>query len=173
MSLEIVPAPIDEEVLRSYARDALKVLDGNIRLYRRGEKECYRAAAVELRLLLCDTARVHNRVTDISLVLRLRGEVKLHPFAERAGASRDSLSGNNLFDRTRSPLTLAEWLAQVLPQDGSRPPITLRSLIRLVVDQDGGAHVDPKPNSPLRGWPDRDAWIVAVGEYVSETLRIA
>jgi hypothetical protein len=144
-----------ETRLRGYARDALSLLEANLRLYRQGQHPCYRVAALELRLLLCDTTRIHSRMVDISLAGRLWPELRLHrlsPAADRLEFESDPPS----LDRTA-------WLAQPLLSPESSP-LTLRGLIRLVCDRDGGAHVDPRDGSPIPA--QAPGWIVDTGEYI-------
>ncbi len=146
----------DEIPVITYARDALKILATSLELVEQGRTEFYRVAALQLRLLLCDTTRRHNRVVDISLARRLWPGLQLY-----------SLNPQGLFDSSLPPRLLSEWLAQRLPLEGSQS-VTLRALIRRVCDQEGGAHVDLKPQAGLRGVPDVPGWVCKAGV---ETLR--
>ena len=150
-----------ETRLRGYARDALSLLEANLRLYLQGRHPCYRVAALELRLLLCDTTRIHSRMVDISLAGRLWPELRLHRLSPAAYRLE--------FECDPPSLDRVAWLAQSLLLPESSPhnlhdPLTLRGLIRLVCDRDGGAHVDPRDGSPI---PAQAAgWIVDTGDYI-------
>ena len=142
-------------LLQSYLRDSLSILARSVNLARGEMPAFYRVAAVQLRLLLCDTTRRHGDIVNISLLPRLVPRVALHPLGERG------------FDHARAPIPLAEWLEQALPlvetnDHGEQEPLTVRRLIRRVCEQDGGAHVDPRP---AVGLPE--------GEYREWVLRIA
>jgi hypothetical protein len=154
----------------AYTRDALHILEHNLRLYREGASECYRAAAAQLRLLLCDTNRIHERLVDISLVPRLFPD--LHLAALREGPPPSPADPGELnFQPGPGSLSLAEWLAQEIPiPSGGR--ISLRELIRTVCEQDGGAHVDQRPVAWLRGWEERGARIAELGTYILSALEL-
>jgi hypothetical protein len=160
---------MDRSGYLAYARDALDILAENLRLYRSGAPAGYRVAAVQLRLLLCDTNRVHDRVVDIALIPRLFPEMRLDPPQISRGADlpgRIRLS----FPTGPSKLSLQEWLAQEVPVRADRS-IRLRELIRLICEQDGGAHVDPRAAGDLRSWDGRDELIANLGEYVLSVLQ--
>ena len=139
-----------------YARDSLRILGTSLELVKQGRLEFYRVAALQLRLLLCDTTRRHNQVVNISLSKRLWPDLHLHP-----------LNQDGFFDPGRNPVLLSDWLAQRLPLSSGQV-LTLRDLIRRVCDQEGGAHVDLKPESGLPALPDVIDWVCKAG---TETLR--
>ena len=142
-----------------YARDALKILQTSLELVGQGRLEFYRVAALQLRLLLCDTTRRHNQVVDISLVRRLYPQLRLF-----------ALNQEGLFDPRLDPLTLSDWLAQRLLLVAVQA-LTLRALIRRVCDQEGGAHVDLKPEAGLRGVPDVPGWVCKMGVEALRAIR--
>ncbi len=144
-----------------YARDALDILNTSLELVQQGRLEFYRVAALQLRLLLCDTTRRHNRVVDISLAVRLWPEVHLQ-----------ALNQAGFFDPGLDPLPLSEWLAQRLPLPSGQV-LTLRGLIRRVCDQEGGAHVDLKPEAGLPEVPDVPGWMCKAGAEALRALRAA
>ena len=144
--------------LQGYVRDALRLIRGAVEQYHAGVYPSYRLVAAQLRLLLCDTNRVHNRLTDVSLLPRARPRVRLHPL----------LAGRLELDRQAEKLSLKEWLSQPVP---AYPALTLRELIRAVSELDGGAHVDLKPESPLWGFEGRAEAVVKVGEIILEELE--
>ncbi len=135
-----------------YARQAVGILRTCLELMASGRTEFYRVAAVQLRLLLCDTTRQHSQVVDISLAGRLWPELKL-PRLDASGVAGGELA------------RLA-WLEQRLEQG-----ITVRQLIRRVVDQDGGAHVDLKPNAGLPEALDAAEKIARLGMVVAASLE--
>jgi hypothetical protein len=151
-----------------YARDALRILERNLGLYRRGEWECYRVVAAELRLLLCDTNRIHDRLVDISLVPRLFPDLALGSQAVIAAAEAPG-EPRLVFQPAPAALPLQDWLAQELLAPWGKP-VSLRELIRTVCEQDGGAHVDPRALADLRTWKERAGHIVAIGEYIASVL---
>lgn len=137
-----------------YARDAAAILQRSIELYDAGVTAFYRVMAVQLRLLLCDTARLHDAPLDLALAPRVFPGLRLPP-----------VGPDGQFDQQTAPLALEAWLEQPLPGPG----MTLRRLIRQVCDQDGGAHVDRRePRLP----PGQYAgWIRAAAGAVTSALR--
>lgn len=116
-----------------YTRDALDILRASLQHMQSGQPAFYRPAAVQLRLLLCDSTRHHNRRVDLALLPQVAPGLRL---------PRLTLHGEP--DETQPPLPLAQWLEQPLAPPGSAP-LSVRRLIRLVCDRDGGAHVDSNP----------------------------
>jgi len=145
---------------QQYGQDALKILRTSLNLMDQGQPEFYRVAALQLRLLLCDTTRRHGRSVDISLASRLWPDLRLHPFGPL-----------DQFDPALPPLPLNEWLKQPLPGGAGRT-LTLRLLIRRVCDQDGGAHVDEKPRAGLHNVADVPGWIYRVASEVLSALEM-
>ncbi len=163
--------PGQEARLRAYMSASLNLLEDSLASYREGRLESYRVAAVQLRLLLCDQTRRHERIVDISLARRLWPELRLHPLA---GGAPD---WGKLFDRQGERLALEDWLEQMLTSVQGQP-VSIRRLIRTVCDQDGGAHVDLRLRDPLLAGPAPDLRtafhvraVVAAGEYVLPELR--
>jgi hypothetical protein len=150
---------MDEIPELAYARDALKILETSLELVRQGRSEFYRVAALQLRLLLCDTTRRHNLVVDISLARCLWPELRLY-----------AMNPQGDFDPSLDPLPLSEWLVQRLPL-AAVPGVTLRALVRRVCDQEGGAHVDLKPQAGLQGVPDVPGWVCKAGVEALRALR--
>lgn len=164
-------------ILVAYARGALDIIASCAALYRQGNEACYRVVAAQLRLLLCDTTRRHDRVVDISLAPRILPGLSLYP-ADLPTLTPD-WSGELRFDTGQERLTLRAWLGQMIPLRADQP-VTLRELIRAVCDQDGGAHVDLRAHGgalgpsvfrrPYAPAPHHLA-IVCIGEYVQTELR--
>jgi hypothetical protein len=138
----------------SYALDALDILKESVRLASRGHTGFYRVAAAQLRLLLCDTTRRHGKIVDISLLPRLIPGLELPPLDHHS----DVIS-------ITDEIPLANWLKQKIAF-GERSEVTIRQLIRLVCDQDGGAHVDYKPESILRGTSNYPQIILSIAGVV-------
>lgn len=142
---------LEQQLYLDYARSAVRILARSVELARGVEPDFYRVIALELRLLLCDTTRQHERVVDSSLAARLWPDL-LWPALDSDGRFSESLPG----------LPLAAWLEQPLPSTGT----TLRQLIRRVCDQDGGAHVDLRPQATRLDYPSTRAAILQVAEVV-------
>ncbi|MDR3577836.1 MAG: hypothetical protein P4L50_28570 [Anaerolineaceae bacterium] len=158
---------LSKEFLIAYGRDALQILITSLDLYRRGRPEFYRVAALQLRLLLCDTTRQHGQLVNVSLLPRLLPDLCLAPFGP-----------DGAFDTLAPALPLPAWLEQPLPAF-IPPGLTIRHLIRWVCDQDGGAHVDPKrlrfeasPTLSGRPQPTAADLILFIGEYIAAVLEI-
>ena len=137
------------QILLAYARDSLEILRHSLLLIRQGQRLFYRVAAVQLRLLLCDTTRRHNQVVDISVLPQLIPDLDLP--AVGIGGKR---------------LLLNDWLAQPIPGQ----PLSVRQLIRRVCDQEGGAHVDFKLEAGLDDL-DPAEWIQTIGEIVVNNIE--
>ena len=142
----------------NYGRASWQILSTSLDLVKQGHTEFYRVVALQLRLLLCDTTRRHNRRLDISLVTQLWPGLQLYP-----------LNPQGQFDPASAPLLLEKWLAQTLP-GYTGLSITLQTLIRRVCDQDGGAHVDFRPVAGLRDVPDVPGWICKIGAEVARAI---
>ena len=137
------------QALLAYARDSLEILRHSLLLVQHGQRPFYRVAAVQLRLLLCDTTRRHNQVVDIAVLPQLIPEIDLPAVGQ-----------------PEKSLLLKDWLGQPIPGYA----LTVRQLIRRVCDQDGGAHVDFKPEAGLDAL-DPAAWIQTIGEIVVERVK--
>lgn len=148
---------MDTSTLSAYLRDSLSILSA-CRAHRNSpDYPAYRVAAVQLRLLLCDTTRIHNRVVEISLCARLYPDLRLPP-------PQREIPGFRLAD---PPLERPAWLKEVVClSDGSR--LSLREIIRLVCDRDGGAHVDPPAGGLPPALPD---WILAMAACVEAEIK--
>jgi len=142
----------------NYGRDSWLILSASLELIEQGHSEFYRVAALQLRLLLCDTTRRHNRRVDISLAKHLWPDLHLNP-----------LNPQGQFDLGLAPIPLEKWLAQLLPGVAGQS-ITLRDLIRRVCDQDGGAHVDYRPQAGLQDITDVPGWICKIGAEVARVI---
>jgi len=145
--------PPSRKTLLAYARDSLEILKDSLQLCRQGRRPFYRVAALQLRLLLCDTTRRHDQVVDIAILPRVI------PNLEFPSVGQGEMQ-----------LPLKEWLAQPLPVQPDQR-LTIRQLIRRVCDQDGGAHVDFKPEAGLEGL-DAAKWIQIIGEIVLHNVDI-
>ena len=137
------------QILIAYAQDSLEILRYSLLLVGQGQRPFYRVAAVQLRLLLCDTTRRHNQVIDIAVLPQLIPNLDLPAIGPK-----------------EKRLLLDDWLAQPIPGQA----LSVRQLIRRVCDQDGGAHVDFKPEAGLDGLEPAE-WIHKIGEIVLNSVE--
>lgn len=142
---------LEQTLYLDYTRSALRILQRSLELARGAEPDFYRVAAVQLRLLLCDTTRQHERVVETALLPRLFPSMLL-PALDDAGRPQSGQAG----------LPIPAWLEQTVPGLG----ISLRALIRRVCDQDGGAHVDLRDSPPLADSTLARAVLMAIGDVV-------
>ena len=149
-----MPAPTSS--LTAYTRDALHILQRSLALAAAGESVFYRVAAVQLRLLLCDTTRRHNRVENTALAPRLIPHLHLPPLQMDGSA-----------DMHAPPLPLPAWLDLPLL---AAPHIRLGDFIRRVCDQDGGAHVDPHAHAGLDAIPNHAGCMLCIAEVAAKAL---
>jgi len=149
--------PVKHSRLKFYAQDSFYILQTSLRLAKEGQTAFYRVAALQLRLLFCDTTRRHDRVEDISLVGKLFPLLQVHSITSWTPTSNPD-QGNLIDWRT--------WLQQPTPAG-----IPIREFIRQVCDQDGGAHVDPHPSSHLDSIPDIAEWMLIIGETALAALE--
>jgi hypothetical protein len=164
---------LSQDILIAYTQDATQILITSLALARRGRPEFYRVAALQLRLLLCDTTRRHGEIVNVSLLPRLLPNLRLAP-----------LSTDGIFDTQAQSLPLNAWLEQPLPAfagaaPGSSSLLTIRYLIRWVCEQDGGAHVDARRlrfegRHQLSNRPESNfaALILFIAEYIASVLEI-
>jgi hypothetical protein len=145
-----------KQILARYAGDALDILDHSLTLFDQGHRNFYRVAAVQLRILLCDTNFRHNKQEDIALIPELLPELLLYPVNAQGFPQPDL-----------SPVDLKTWLD--LPA-GTDPPLSVRQLIRRVCDTDGGVHVDVKPLAGLPESGNTRQWIINIARYISSVL---
>ncbi len=114
------------DYLKTYLQDSLSILAESSRMAREGYPAFYRVVAVELRLLLCDSTRIHNEWANISLVHQLYPQLKW--------------STEGWKEETSKFVKIPEWLE--LPAMADDPQHrTIRKLIRQICDLDGGAHI--------------------------------
>lgn len=166
----------ETNILKAYAAETIRNIADIVNLYWKGHASIYRLAAVQLRLLLCDTQDRGKK--DISLALRVNPNLKLHQMKNRLNTEKieqhrkeqESLVGEPLGPATYLPFTqfgtpgpirfkifsldkplipVSEWLEQIIAINRGYI-ISIRELIRSVCDKDGGAHLDAKPNETLR-----------------------
>jgi hypothetical protein len=140
-----------------YLKDSLNIIAQSLRSIKSGQTFFYRVIALQLRLILCDTLRVHDEVIDISLIRRIDPDIQLHSITWDAETA--------LHPKT---LSLEDWLSTSIPGNENEP-ITIRKLIRQVCDTDGGAHVDQRAN--LIFPPDYLEWIIRLAGSVLSDLN--
>ncbi|TLM99782.1 hypothetical protein FDZ73_21100 [bacterium] len=142
----------DRQRLVRYAQDAVTILDQSLHICAAGQTYFYRVAAVQLRLLLCDTTRRHEQIHPIALAGQLWPDLRLPALDDE-------------FSQPHA-LLVDVWLEQKLPQTG----LSLRQFIRHVCDQDGGAHVDLRQHTLLPDQFPIALWICNLGKIVKEVL---
>lgn len=140
--------------MEKYFWDSLRIIEICLDQVEEGQPEFYRVIAAQLRLLLCDTTREHDRVVDISLIPRVYPGIRLQPLSRKGKILPDA-----------EPISLKEWLEQKVEILGES--VTLRKLIRNVCDHEGGVHIDPRKISKKALKAERD-WILAIGRYLAE-----
>jgi hypothetical protein len=143
-------------ILKVYTSDALSILENCIALAERGQSSFYRVAAVELRILLCDTAFRHDRHQDISIIPMLVPDLRLRLLDQPVDDP--------------SEVDLQTWLDS---PSGLVAGLSIRQLIRRVCDIDGGAHVEIKPLAGLPEHEDTRQWIIGVSKYLLPILTKA
>ncbi|MEA4908590.1 MAG: hypothetical protein VB089_13265 [Anaerolineaceae bacterium] len=139
---------MSDDPLYTYTQEILGMLRACVEHIQAGQALFYRPAAVQLRMLLCDTTRRHGQIVDISLLPQVSPRLSLPLLGEAP-------------DGDRRPLET--WLEQSLP---TQPPLSVRQLIRRVCDQDGGAHVDLKPQRLPPAQEACAAWILAIARVI-------
>lgn len=145
-----------KRALKQYTLDAVSILERSLDLCKNGHPSFYRVAAVQMRILLCDTTYRHDRQEDIAIVPILFPQLKLH-----------RLDANYRPRLDEPAVDLVPWLDSVAnPADN----MTLRQLIRRVCDVDGGAHVDIKPQAGISDQETARLWIISIGEYLVPLL---
>src|SRR5512135_3021475 len=95
---------LSEPVLREYVTGSLQILERSLAWSRQEFRPAYRVVAAQLRLLLCDTTRIHGEIVDVSLAPRLIADLRLYPVRLADGRLQ--------FERSLAPLPRLEWLAQ-------------------------------------------------------------
>lgn len=143
--------------LELYLRDSLNIITQSLRLIEDDYPFFYRVIALQLRLILCDTTRIHDESLDTSLIRQINPLVKLHAL----GSDPDYKDPSRM-------LSLDDWLAAELPGSGLTS-MTIRKLIRQVCDTDGGAHVDRRGSQLLP--PNHCQWIIRIAESVIASLK--
>jgi hypothetical protein len=136
-----------------YALDALDILEKSSRMAREFP-HFYRVAALQLRMLLCDTTRQHGKIVNISLIPGLLPDLRLPTVKE---------DGSPIL--IRQALNLEDWLEQTPLPDVA---LTIRQMIRITCDQDGGAHVDRKQESQLPD--DIPAFLVNMSAWLAPMI---
>lgn len=145
-----------KSILKQYTRDSLSILEHSISMVEQGHLSFYRVAAVQLRILVCDTTFRHDHHEDISAIPILAPELRL---------LRLENTGND-----RQEVDLQTWLDS---PSGVKSGLTIRQLIRRVCDIDGGAHVEIKPLASLPEEEDTHQWIINISKYLLPILTRA
>jgi hypothetical protein len=146
----------EREILLDYARDALNILEFSIRMHEAGNRGFYRVAAIQLRLLLCDTAFRHGKHENISMIPKLVPDLRLVPYIAKTP--------------TDARVDLQTWLDGAT---GLKSPLSIRQLIRRICDIDGGAHVEIKPLAGLPENENTSQWVIDISKYLLPLLSSA
>ena len=133
-----------KRVLQRYTLDAVSILRHSVDMMDGGFESFYRVAAVQMRILLCDTTFRHNRVEDIAVLPILFPHLKLPPLEAAPGSE------------SRDWLDLEAWLSQPASPCSE---MSVRQMIRRICDVDGGAHVDLKPVNGIPLGCEQAQWI--------------
>jgi hypothetical protein len=167
---------------------SLQVIGLNTGAHYSGLLHTYRPIASELRKLACD----YQQGKDISLFPRRFPGMTLHPLVGSpdmidehttlyipCSMHFDGKGGSDidfLFDETKDPMNIAEWLEQPL----FRQDVTVKKLIRSVADKEA-AHADEDKNSTLHLtrsvlFPGNDSLaakaVVAIGRYLVKVIAL-
>ena len=133
-----------KRVLQRYTLDAVSILRHSVGMMDSGFESFYRVAAVQMRILLCDTTFRHNRVEDIAVLPILFPHLKLPPLE------------TTIRPESQVWLDLDAWLNQPASPCSD---LSVRQMIRRICDVDGGAHVDLKPVNGIPSGCDQAQWI--------------
>lgn len=145
-----------KSVLKQYTLDAVSILERSLELCKTGHPSFYRVAAVQMRILLCDTTFRHDHQEDIAILPILFPELMLH-----------RLDANYRPRMDEPKIDLLTWLNSIADPKSN---LTLRQIIRRVCDVDGGAHVDLKSQAGISDQETARLWIIAIGEYLVPLL---
>lgn len=150
---------MEDRSLSDYLNGSLEIVRWNCEAYQRGCRACYRVLAGQLRILLCDHKREHNRWHNNSLVFLLFPEITIARLHEDwpVHPNAHPVFPDQLTSTDTSRLPLQSWLEQIIVISPTRQ-MNIRNLIKLISEKDGGAHVD------LTG----QAWMDTY--YIAETI---
>ncbi len=109
--------------------NSMAVLEDCLALTYQGKMHFIQVIAGQLRMLLCDTTRIHDVLVDVSLVNRLQPYLRL-----------GVLNAQGEFEKEDRSMELGDWLKQCIPVNGK--VVTIFQLIRQVSDERGGVHAD-------------------------------
>ncbi len=137
--------------------NALAVLADSLVLIHQGKTQFIQVIAGQLRMLLWDTTRIHNKLVDVSLLKRVMPDLKL-----------GVLNVQGEFDCTAESMPLQEWLNQTVRLKCKE--VTILHLIRQVSDERGGVHADFQKSRNADEISEA-AWIKRIAEHLLSRLK--
>lgn len=118
----------------------------------------YNVIAVQLRIILCDNKEIIKSKLQ---------QPMLHPHTGKIFNESDDFKfilSNDLFDKTREPISLEKWLNQEIAWSESWRPMTIKEVIKAWANKNGGAHVDPSI-------PEKEMFAITIfGEHYLITI---
>jgi hypothetical protein len=137
--------------------DALAVLADSLVLIHQGKMQFIPVIAGQLRMLLCDTTRNHDKVVDVSLLKRLLPDLRL-----------GALNAYDDFESSAQSMPLRDWLTQTVRLNSK--VVTILQLIRQVSDERGGVHADYQKSRDADGNTEA-AWMKRIAEHLIQRLK--
>lgn len=137
--------------------NALAVLADSLVLIHQGKTQFIPVIAGQLRMLLCDTTRIHDRMVDVSLLKRVMPDLNL-----------GMLNANGEFECTAQSMSLQDWLNQTVQLNHKE--VTILHLIRQVSDERGGVHADFQ-KSRNADEISETTWIIQIAEHLLSRLN--
>jgi hypothetical protein len=133
------------------------VLADSLVLIHQGKMQFIVVMAGQLRMLLCDTTRNHDKVIDVSLLKRLLPDLRL-----------GALNAYEDFESSAQSMPLRDWLKQTVRLNGT--VVTILQLIRQVSDERGGVHADYQKSRGADVITEA-AWIKRIAEHLLQRLK--
>lgn len=126
----------------------------------------YNVIAVQLRIILCDNKEIIQSKLEKPM---------LHPHTGKVFDGSDDfkvISSNDLFDKTKKPISLEKWLNQEIAWSKHWSPMTIRQVINAWANKNGGAHIDPSipEKSMFAITTFGDHYLIAIACYIIELL---
>lgn len=132
--------------------NALVVLADSLVLIHQGKTQFILVIAGQLRMLLCDTTRIHDNLVDVSLLKRLLPDLRL-----------GALNAHEEFESSAQSMPIQDWLKQTVRLNNKEA--TILQLIRQVSDERGGVHADYQKSRNADEITEA-AWIKRIAEHL-------
>lgn len=130
-------------------KEIIKVLEYSLIMVEYfGLKEFNNVIAVQLRILLCDTAKKNEKIVDNSLVKKVYDDPRLYPISNdliKLDEGTAFIPKHTMFDYSSRAIELDKWLEQVIYQISFNEKVhkfTIKDFIKYASNKSGGAHVD-------------------------------